>query len=208
MSAAALRVGLAAGGLLVAAVAALLVAWKRAAASVAGGEEGGEAETPEVVMDGWTFKSGVRLPEGVETFMDAVAKDAGFEVVITSGVRTAEEQAKAMQTKYDRYKAALAAGETPAESDDLHKLYAADSIIDELLPNPYSAWAAIIQAHADRGEYLSRHLKSGAIDLRTRDLSSAQVSALQAAVEKNGGRWLIESDHMHVDTPPPAPAVA
>jgi len=58
-----------------------------------------------------------------------------------------------------------------------------------------------IEALAAGGITISRHHAGRALDLRIRDLSSAQREALQAAADRavpSGGRTLMEQDHLHV----------
>lgn len=160
-----------------------------------------QEETPEEFYTGdgddmgsWGIKPGVVMPAGGETFMDAVAAQLDFRPVVTSGVRTAKEQASAMQAKRERQ----LAGST-AESDDLHALYADDEAVDILLANPFTAWPELIQAWMDRGRYLSRHLTGRALDIRIRDLTADQRKALESAIVAAGGRALLESDHLHAD---------
>lgn len=147
-------------------------------------------------MGGWGMKPGVVLPAGAEPWLDQLADRSGVRFTVTSGVRTAAEQARAMQAKRDRQ----LAGST-AESDDLLALYADDEAIQILLANPYSAWATLIQAWADRGRYLSRHLTGRAVDIRIKDLSTEQRAALERATMDLSGRALMESDHLHIDIP-------
>ena len=147
-------------------------------------------------MGNWGIKPGIVLPAGAGDWLDELADRSGVRFTVTSGVRTAAEQARAMQTKEDRYRA----GST-AESDDLSKLYADKEAIAILRANPYTAWPELIQAWMDRGRYLSRHLTGRAVDIRIRDLSSAQREALERATMELSGRALMESDHLHVDIP-------
>ena len=113
-------------------------------------------------------------------------------VLVTSGYRTPEEQASAMLNKL-RTKG-------PGE---LRSLYGKSGrpVVEALLAAPATveAWAAIIR---EKGPRLSRHLWQGAFDLRTRDLTAAQLAKLRAAVTATGGRPLTEYDHLHVDLPP------
>lgn len=147
-------------------------------------------------MGAWGVKPGVVLPDGAAGWLDQLADRSGVRFTVTSGVRTAAEQARAMQAKRDRQ----LAGST-AESDDLLALYADDEAIRILIANPYSAWQALIQAWIDRGRYLSRHLTGRAVDLRIKDLSVEQRAALERATLEMSGRALMESDHLHIDIP-------
>lgn len=147
----------------------------------------------------WSMKTGVIMPEGGSEFMDALAELLSFEPVVTSGIRTDAEQAKAMQAKEDRYRA----GST-ASSDDLLKLYKDDAQIQALRAAPYDEWAGILKTYREAGHPVSNHQDApgpDALDLRTKDRSADDIAAMQAAVSKLGGTPLVESDHMHVKLP-------
>lgn len=135
-------------------------------------------------------KAGVRLTAGQKRYADMLQQAVSFAITVTSGNRTPEEQASAMMNKWKAKGA-----------QELYKVYRSNrAIIDELLkaPKTVSAWAAIIR---DQGMKLSRHLWSGAVDLRTRDLTPDQVEQIKRAVTQTGGRAYVEYDHLHVDLP-------
>ena len=135
-------------------------------------------------------KSGVRLTGGQRAYVEVLQAALPFPIVVTSGDRTPDQQADAMLAKW------RAKG-----SQELRTVYRQSAaVIDALLaaPKTTAAWAAVIRA---KGSRLSRHLWSGAVDLRTRDLSAGQLADLQRAVVKTGGRAYAEYDHLHVDLP-------
>ena len=144
---------------------------------------------------GWSAASGVVLSEDARAFLDAVAGRVGFPLYVTSGERSARDQARAMLKKVDL-------GEDLA---DLLALYRRDDLVEELykLPPEEARWAEAIQAQIDRGDYLSSHLRKGALDLRTKDKTAAQVDAMEAAAQAEGARVVIEATppHMHVELP-------
>lgn len=131
------------------------------------------------------------LTDGMRQYVDvlAAALPAGFPLTVTSGYRSPSAQAAAMLVKYK-------AGGV----NELYKTYSDDSLISKLVKYPTDQWANFI---ASNGQSLSRHLRAGAIDLRTRDLSSSQVEQLKSAVVATGGKHLQESTppHLHVDMP-------
>lgn len=135
-------------------------------------------------------KGGLRLTAAQRGYLELLEQRLGFSLTATSGDRSPEQQADAMLNKYR----AKGAGE-------LRKVYAQHaSVISALLaaPKNTAAWAAIIR---EKGSRLSRHLWSGAVDVRTRDLSAEGLKALKAAVTATGGRPYLEYDHLHVDLP-------
>jgi hypothetical protein len=113
----------------------------------------------------------------------------GIPLHVTSGTRTPEAQAAALVIKRSR-------------GEDLRKLYRANADIASALmaaPNTTSAMAAIIRRYMDQGRYLSRHMRGDAVDLRSRNLTSAQVQQVMAAAARLGAKPLLESDHIHVE---------
>jgi len=107
---------------------------------------------------------------------------------VNSGYRDARSQAQAMLTKVRL-------------GDDLVKLYGEKVRMLLSLPLDVDTWTRTIQAMADRGIYISRHMRGDALDLRTRHMAPMQVQLLWRAVIQAGGRPLLESQppHLHVD---------
>jgi hypothetical protein len=113
---------------------------------------------------------------------------------ITSGYRPAARQASAM---YDL----IAANGTGY----VRNLYANKPAVDQILAayrsnssNRSEAVAAMTRAISDqtgRGVYISDHLRSRAIDIRT----SANFGVLREIVREMGGSILNEGDHYHVE---------
>jgi hypothetical protein len=140
--------------------------------------------------------SGVLLTAGIRAYLNVLrrAVPASIPLYVTSGVRDDESQARAMLGK-------LKAG----GAAELYKVYAADSVVAKLLAAAptVDAWSAIIRQATADGVRLSRHLGGGSVDLRTKNLTDAQVKAIQAAVTQTGGKSLYEGapPHLHVDLP-------
>jgi hypothetical protein len=87
----------------------------------------------------------------------------------------------------------------------VRNLYSNKGAVDEVL-NAYranrgnrdaaiNAMTRVIQNQVDNGTYISRHLRSGAVDVS----SSTNLSALQRALNQVGGSVLVEQDHYHVN---------
>ncbi|MCB9743931.1 MAG: hypothetical protein H6740_15130 [Alphaproteobacteria bacterium] len=111
-------------------------------------------------------------------------------LVVTSGVRTAEAQAHALQRKRQL-------------GDDLNLLYQrgyGPQIVAQLLavPNEVPAMAAVLQRWMDQGVYMSRHMRGDALDLRNRSLSAADQALIVQAVQSMGARALIEKTPSHI----------
>jgi len=147
---------------------------------------------PKASVIGLGAKSGVVLTTGMVAYAKVLRTALSASVpslLLTSGVRTSTEQAEAMLNKLN------VKGER-----ELYAVYQNDALIAKLLklPRTVVAWAVFI---AQEGAALSRHLRGGAFDVRTSDLTTAQVATIQNAVRSTGGRPLMEYDHLHVDLP-------
>ncbi len=141
---------------------------------------------------GISGRKGVRLSPAQLRFLTRLRAElpADLPLYVTSGQRTAREQASALKTKRDL-------------GDDLHALYAADDIIAELLagPNDVARMEAIIARYAAAGRLLSKHQRAGAVDLRSKILTRAQIDLVLAAAKRLGVKALYETKppHIHVD---------
>lgn len=137
-------------------------------------------------------RRGVRLSPAQLSFLTRLRAElpADLPLYVTSGQRTAREQAAALKTKRDL-------------GDDLHALYAADDIVAELLagPNDTDRMAAIIDRYAAAGRLLSKHQRAGAVDLRSKILTRAQIDQVLAAAKRLGVKAIYETKppHIHVD---------
>ncbi len=148
--------------------------------------------------EGWAAGSEVVLDERMAGFLDELAAYTGLPLYVTSGIRTAEAQARALLTK-------LELGETV---QDLYDLYRRDDLIAELAeyPTTLEEWTAAIQEQVDAGELLSSHLSANALDLRTTgggsgaygQLSASQAAQVEAAAVELGARAVVESTPPHI----------
>lgn len=138
-------------------------------------------------------KGGATLNDTMKSYAEAVASKLGFPVVVTSGVRSAYEQALALQGK-------ISAGSTDS---DLYKLYADDDIVRDILryKGNVAGMASVLTSYMARGRYMSRHMRGDALDLRVTGLSSSEIAQLAAAAKATGGQVIIENNppHIHVE---------
>ena len=138
---------------------------------------------------GWSKKNnGVELTEEQVNYLNILSEKLPFNIVVTSGFRTPERQAKAMFYKIE-------------QGEDITQLYKdkvfAQSVIDAF-PN-IEEGAAAVQAYIDRGGGKTMHLSGNAIDLRTRDLTKEQFDMVVSTVEGMGDRILYEPVPPHFD---------
>ncbi len=132
----------------------------------------------------------VQVPLDVERLVYQLARKyrekTGRLLVITSGTRTPKTQARAMYTKL-------------ARGANLRRLYKKTEAVQEVIvaykksrragKRPVgiiNAMAEILRAQVDRGIYLSPHLRAGAVDLRSRNMSRRSKRALRRIIKSWG----------------------
>lgn len=144
------------------------------------------------VPSGVSSDSGVVLNDSLVGFLSRLRSivDSSTKLHVTSGIRTAESQASALSTKRSL-------------GDDLYKLYARDDLIKEILsvPNNVSDMARVINAQIARGQFLSNHMSGKALDLRSRDWTSAQTASVMAAARSLSVEANLETTppHLHLE---------
>lgn len=157
------------------------------------------------VPEGVTASSGVVVSEPMVPFLVGLRAEVvpSIPLHLTSGVRTATAQARALKTKRARV-----GTKEERKYDDLRKLYVRGNgpkIVAALLavPNTVSDMAAVLQRFMDQGIYLSRHMRGDAFDLRVRrgsvPFNATERRAIIEAVKRLGGKALDEGDHIHVE---------
>jgi len=137
--------------------------------------------------------SAVVLTDAMYKFLDAIDPKLSFPIVITSGLRTPASQAYLMMRK-------LAAEGKNA----VYGLYAQDDLVAEVVgAGSTSSAASVLEDQVDRGRFISRHMRGDALDIRSRDLTSAQQAAVMGFAQELGGKVVDErstsSPHIHVE---------
>lgn len=132
------------------------------------------------------------------------------QLVVTGGTRTPLRQAQLMYDKLKRGDDIIALYENKAaavEVRDAHRDAAARKLGRK---RTIKAMKDVIDAQVARGVYVSKHLLSGAVDVRSRDMSDELVQALKSAIKQEPGvRMMDERDgpepHFHLTFPSPSP---
>ncbi len=139
----------------------------------------------------------LRLTEtGVQKLSHIAAKyfkATGKKLIVTGGTRTPERQAELMREKlqhgediFKLYENQRAAGEIrDAWREATSRRGATRKII-------VKAMRDVIVAQMQKGTFISRHLQSGAIDVRSRGLSPVQSAAFRSAVAAEPGVALLD----------------
>jgi len=138
---------------------------------------------------GVTTSEGVTLSSRQIKFLTRLrsAVPSTVPIHVTSGGRTYEEQATLMMRKWATY------------PDEFKRIYGSAATRLLRLPLSYSTWLAEIKRmYADGTLDSDQHTGGGAVDLRTRDLPSGGLQALNDASRTIGASPLIEADHLHI----------
>ncbi len=136
----------------------------------------------------WSLKSNnIKMNANLNAFMDALSKLVPFDLLVTSGIRSARGQAMAMFTKIEL-------GEILT---DTYRDQVFARAVMAAYPDVDLATVAVEEMAARGG---SRHLIGRGVDLRTSNLSTAQRNKLKAAIESMGEYALYETTppHMHI----------
>jgi len=144
----------------------------------------------------WSKKNNsIVLTSYLNSQLDKLADGVNFPIVVTSGVRTAKQQALAMFGKIE-------AGDSNLGLY-LNRDFAAGVVA--AYPDLEKATQVVSEFAAAGGG--STHLRAQAFDIRTRDLSGSQIAQLQKAVIERlvGARGILElaPPHLHVTVAPP-----
>lgn len=156
--------------------------------------------------------SSIDLPEILEDQLQAIGRDVyektGEIMIVTSGARTPDEQARAMfnNRKYDdsaRPIPHIYRNQTAArELEDVYLDGTAQRLPDrEVIENMSDK----IQDQVDRGVFISKHLDSNAVDISYRRLGDLSGAEFDAIVQEHGGHVLKEDDHYHLRIIPQGP---
>ncbi|XXT19255.1 hypothetical protein WME94_54430 [Sorangium sp. So ce429] len=143
---------------------------------------------------------GVTLPAKIAAKIEQI--DRGYarrtreHLVITSGTRDANRQARAMFTKLRLGEDLLQLYRNKAAVQEIKKAYQASS--RKPPEQVVAAMEAVIQDQIDRGIYVSAHLRRGAVDVRNRTMSSKERRAfLESAAEIEGVLVIEETTPPH-----------
>ena len=158
--------------------------------------EQAEAVTPMVFFD---MRPNVSLPEAVAGRLNRIARrffvETGRRVLVTSGTRGPHGQAAAMYTKLTRGRSLLALYRNRDAARQIQAVYSAGRRSRASRARIVSSMAEVIETQMKRGVYISRHLVSGAVDLRSRGLSRRERSSLRTAVRAETRVTVLEEQH-------------
>ena len=152
------------------------------------------------MAENYTLQAGVTLTDAIKakikTIADAYNKATKKTITVTSGTRTAASQAEAMYVKLEGgdkltiYKDQVNAKEIKKSYDDgkAAKKSKAD-IVKEM--------TSTIKAQIKKGKYISKHLKAGAVDVRSKDMSDSEKAEFKKAAAATAVSVILETTPPH-----------
>lgn len=152
------------------------------------------------MAENYTLKPGVTLSSEIEAKVKQISDRynalTGRTVVVTSGTRTARSQASAMYGKLaggddlSIYKNQTAAQEIRQAYDDG---VVAGRTQDEVI----EGMEKVIEAQISQQVYISMHLRQGAVDIRSRDMSNTEKEKFIQAATGIASSIILESTPPH-----------
>lgn len=127
-------------------------------------------------------------------------------LVVTGGTRPPQRQAELMYDKLKRGDDVVALYEHKAAATEVRNAYREAVARKEKRKGTIRVMREVIDAQIGRGVYVSKHLKSGAVDVRSWSMDAAQEKALREAVKEEPGVTLMDErdgpePHFHLNMP-------
>ena len=147
----------------------------------------------------YTLKSGVVLQAISKAKVKKIADDyfaqTKKDIVVTSGTRSAQSQAEAMYIKFSQggsfsiYKHASAA----KEIYNIYKSASSGSSKSQIVAD----MELKITEQMTKQIYISKHLKAGAIDVRSRDMTQSEISTFKKVAKPYATTVILEKNPPH-----------
>lgn len=155
---------------------------------------------PGTQGDHYTISAGVTLTERARETVGQLADEyfrrTGENLRVTDGQRTAHDQAVQMYNKIQLHDENIYTNKTALA--EIKRAYNAGVAAHKSRAQIIDDMASVIQGQVDRGVYISRHLRGGAVDISIRGLDE---QAFRQAVQTVGGISLLyegRPPHFHL----------
>lgn len=135
-----------------------------------------------------TDRDAERLKRIAESYSKATRK----RLVVTGGTRPPARQAQLMLDKLKRGEDIMAIYENKEAAREVRAVYRDGAAKNLPRKRLLRAITEVIEAQMARGVYVSKHLRSGAVDVRSWDMTPAMEQALKEAIKKEPGVTLMD----------------
>lgn len=155
-----------------------------------------------VVLSGVTLSAAVR--KKIARVADAYFRRTGRELIVTSGTRDAARQADAMHELFRLGADVMSLYKNKSAAREIQQAYVQGRSAGRSRGAVVARMADVIRRQIARGVFISAHLRAGAVDIRSRDMTGAQKRAFLDAVDDIGGVTAMEESrpphyHLQVD---------
>lgn len=161
-----------------------------------------DRERRYVLLPGVTLAPAVE--EKVAEIAEVYFQRTGKELAVTSGTRDPARQAEAMHDLFQHGADVLGLYRDKAAAREIKRAYDEGVAADLPADARIEAIEQVIRAQMERGVFISAHLREGAVDIRSRDMTPADKRAFLEGVEEVGGVFALEESrpphyHLQVD---------
>lgn len=151
----------------------------------------------------YRLKAGVILSfdikRKVKTIADKYYALTNKDIVVTSGTRTSQSQAEAMYAK-------LAGGDkltvykNQSAAKEIKKAYDDGQVSKKSKAQIIKDIKTVIDKQISRNVYISKHLKKGAVDIRSRDMSASEKTNFKKSAKGIASIIILETvpPHFHL----------
>ena len=145
------------------------------------------------------FKVPAEIRPRLNTLASEFHSATGKTLVVTSVARDAHAQADAMYIKFTRGGLGSEYIDRTA-FNEIHDAYILNQHQGKSPGDTVRAMQSVISAQMARGIYISKHLKAGAVDIRSSSLTKAEVSKVLEIATRHGVRAIHEDapNHIHL----------
>lgn len=134
--------------------------------------------------DHFTVDNGVTLSDAARERVGLIADEyfrrTGNNLRVTDGTRTAHDQARQIYNKIQLNDTGIYRNQTALA--EIRRAYDAGVRAGKSRAQIINDMSAVIQGQVDRGVYISRHLRAGAVDVSVRGMTAADERAFRASV--------------------------
>ncbi|HEY0100541.1 MAG TPA: peptidoglycan-binding protein [Pyrinomonadaceae bacterium] len=132
----------------------------------------------------FTVDNGVRLSDAARERVGRIADEyfrrTGKNLRVTDGTRTAHDQARQIYNKIQLNDTGIYRNQTALA--EIRRAYDAGVRAGKSRAEIINDMSAVIQGQVDRGVYISRHLRAGAVDISVRGMTAADEREFRASV--------------------------
>lgn len=139
--------------------------------------------------DHFTVDNGVTLSDAARERVGQIADEyfrrTGNNLRVTDGTRTAHDQARQIYNKIQLNDTGIYRNQTALA--EIRRAYNAGVRAGQSRAQIINDMSAVIQGQVDRGVYISRHLRAGAVDISVRGMTAANEREFRASVAAVSG---------------------